>query len=62
MTTEHPPSTQLQTLQWQFRLTWRLAAEWNLRGLTDEACLWEPMPGSWTVRQAPDGSWRPDWA
>ena len=55
-------SSQLQTLQWQFRLTWKLAAEYHFPALTDEACLWEPAPGSWTVRQSKDGNWRPDWA
>jgi len=56
-----PPSL-LQTLQWQYRLTWRLAAEVHLPALTDAACLWQPAPGSWTVRQSADGKWRPDWA
>ena len=54
-------SSQLLTLQWQFQLTWRLASL-HLPALTDEACLWQPAPGSWTVRQASDGSWRPDWS
>lgn len=53
-------SSQLQTLRWQFELTWKLAGM-HLPGLTDEACLWEPAPGSWTVRRAADGKWRPDW-
>jgi hypothetical protein len=55
-------SSQLLTLRWQFQLTWRLAAEVHLPALTDEACLWEPAPGSWTVRQSTDGKWRPDWS
>lgn len=50
----------LPTLRWQFQLTWRLA-EVHLPALTDEACLWEPAPGSWTVRKSTDGKWRPDW-
>ncbi|HET9590934.1 MAG TPA: DinB family protein [Anaerolineales bacterium] len=54
-------SNHLQTLIWQFRLTWRLA-EVHLPALTDEACLWEPEPGSWSVRRSADGNWRPDWA
>ncbi|HEY7978996.1 MAG TPA: DinB family protein [Rhizomicrobium sp.] len=53
-------SSQLETLQWQFGLAWRLA-EYHLPALTDEACLWEPIPHCWTVRQSPDGKWRPDW-
>ena len=52
---------QVDTLRWQFGLTWRLA-EIHLPALTDEACLWEPAPGSWTVRRSADGKWRPDWA
>ncbi len=54
-------SGQIQTLRWQFGLTWKLA-EWHLPHLTDEACLWEPSAGSWTVRRGSDGRWRPDWA
>jgi hypothetical protein len=53
--------TQLQTLQWQFQLSWRLFAEVYLPTLTDEACLWEPAPDSWTVRLCSDGKWHPDW-
>lgn len=48
-------------LRSQFDLTWRLA-EYHLPALTDAACLWEPVPGCWTVRRGPDGLWRPDWA
>jgi hypothetical protein len=48
-------------LRSQFDLTWRLA-EYHLPALTDAACLWEPAPGCWTVRQGPDRLWRPDWA
>lgn len=54
-------SAELDALRWQFGLAWRLA-EYHLPHLTDEACLWEPAPGSWTVRQSADGQWRPDWA
>lgn len=53
-------SGQLDTLRWQFRLTWQLAS-YHLSALTDPACLWEPASGSWTVRQAADGRWRSDW-
>lgn len=53
-------SSELQTLRWQFGLTWRLA-EVHLPALTDEACLWEPAPSSWTVRKSAEG-WHPDWA
>jgi hypothetical protein len=54
-------ASQLDTLRWQFQLTWRLARV-HLPALTNDACLWEPAPGSWTVRRARDGAWRPDWA
>ncbi len=54
-------STELQTLRWQFDLTWRLAL-YHLPALTDEACLFEPAPGSWTVRKGADGRWFPDWS
>jgi hypothetical protein len=53
-------TSQLQTLRWQFELTWRLAVV-HLPALTDDACLWEPAAGSWTVRRSADGKWRPDW-
>jgi hypothetical protein len=54
-------ATQIETLRWQFELTWRLA-EYHLPSLTDEACLWESAPESWTVRRGTDGLWRPDWS
>ena len=53
-------SSELETLQWQFGLAWRLAG-YHLPALTDAACLWEPVPHSWTVHQGADGKWRPDW-
>jgi DinB family protein len=54
-------ASQLDTLRWQFQLTWRLAG-YHLPALTDDACLWEPAPGAWTVRRAADGVWRADFA
>jgi hypothetical protein len=54
-------SSQLETLRWQFQLTWRLA-NIHLPSLSDRACLWEPAPGCWTVRKSVDGAWRPDWS
>jgi hypothetical protein len=54
-------SSQLETLQWQFGLAWRLAG-YHLPALTDAACLWEPARQCWTVHQGADGKWRPDWA
>jgi hypothetical protein len=50
-----------ETLRWQFDLAWKLA-DYHLPHLTDEACLWEPAPGAWTVRRSEDGNWRPDWS
>jgi len=32
----------------------------RLGGLTGDEYLWEPAPGCWSVRAAPDGSWRVD--
>jgi len=58
------PSSQplIETLRWQFQLTWKLASAWTLPNLTTKQCLWEPAPGCWTVRQLEDGVWHPDWA
>lgn len=33
----------------------------RLDGLTDEEYLWEPAPGSWSVRERADGAWRHEW-
>jgi hypothetical protein len=55
------PSSLLQTLRWQFELTWKLASQYHLPFLTDDVCLWEPASNSWTVRRLPNGRWRPDW-
>lgn len=51
----------LETLRWQFDLTWRLA-EHHLPALTDKACLWAPAANAWSVRQDREGKWRSDWA
>lgn len=51
----------LEILRWQFSLVWRLAQH-HIPKLTDEACLFEPAPGSWSVRRRADGTWHPDWA
>ena len=32
----------------------------RLEGLSDAEYLWEPTPGSWTIRQRSDGRWRED--
>lgn len=52
----------IETVRWQYQLTWKLASGWTLPNLTTQMCLWEPAPGCWTVRQSPDGVWHPDWA
>jgi hypothetical protein len=44
----------------QLGLTWSLA-ELLLDGLSDEECLWEPVPGCWTVRPNTEGVWIADW-
>ncbi len=54
-------SSQLQTIQWQFQLTWQLA-QFHLPALTDDACLWKPTANSWTVSQSAAGTWHPDWS
>jgi hypothetical protein len=34
----------------------------RLEGLTDDEYLWEPIPGSWSVRPGPEGAWTWDFA
>ena len=34
----------------------------QLDGLTEEEFLWEPVPGSWSLRQMPEGRWTYDYA
>ncbi|HSC18851.1 MAG TPA: hypothetical protein VLC74_08050 [Rhizomicrobium sp.] len=54
-------SPELDILRWQFDLAWRLE-EHHLPHVTDAACLRQPAPNSWNVRENTDGAWRPDWA
>ena len=54
-------STELETLKWQYGLTWRLA-QVHLPALTDEVCLWEAAAGACSVRKSHDGIWHPDWS
>jgi hypothetical protein len=56
------PNILIETLLWQFELTWRLASDFHLPHLTDENSLWEPVPGSWNVRCLANGKWTHDWA
>jgi hypothetical protein len=56
------PSDALSVVRWQFRLAWTLAADVHLPRLTDELCLWQAHPSSWTVHKRSDGPWVADWA
>ena len=47
-----PLNAQLQT---SWFMLWA-----GLEGLSDEEYLWEPVPGSWTVRVHPDARWKRD--
>jgi DinB superfamily len=47
-------------LRWQFDLVWSLL-ELHLDALGEDDHVWEPAPGSWTVRRGDDGLWRADW-
>lgn len=51
----------LDTLKWQFRMTWSLADRYWLPALTDELLVWTPTPNTATMRQRDDGRWMPDW-
>ncbi|UCM86467.1 DinB family protein [Streptomyces marincola] len=44
----------------QLDIIWALF-EYHVRELDDAACLWEPSPNSWTVRQDLSGRWVADW-
>ncbi|MFF7652176.1 DinB family protein [Streptomyces sp. NPDC007983] len=48
-------------LRWQFDLTWSLF-DYHLERLEPGDFLWEPTAHCWTMRQAADGTWVPDWA
>ncbi|HMO13404.1 MAG TPA: DinB family protein [Pirellulaceae bacterium] len=52
----------VDTLQWQYNLTWQLASEYHLSSLSDEECHWQPAENCWAVFQLPDGTWGHDWA
>ena len=52
----------LSLARWQFRMAWGLADAAYIDRLTDDICLWQPHPDSWTVRRAADGAWVADWA
>ena len=46
------------------QLSWHWEAQLRprLQGLTDAEYLWEPVPGCWSIRPGPEGSWVPDFA
>ncbi|MQS35036.1 DinB family protein [Streptomyces katsurahamanus] len=44
----------------QLDVVWSLF-EYHRPALDDDACLWEPAPGAWTVRQDAEGRWVADW-
>ena len=48
-------------MQWQFRMSWALVADFHLSRLTDELCMWMPHESASTVRLQDDGTWRSDW-
>ncbi|AIA07798.1 DinB family protein [Streptomyces noursei] len=58
---ESVPQCALDLLRWQFDLTWSLF-EYHLARLEPDDFLWEPAANCWTIRQADDGTWAPDWA
>ena len=54
-------SGRLEALNAQLQTSWFML--WaGLEGLSDEEYLWEPAPGSPTVRVHPDGRWKRDQA
>ncbi|MFI1826149.1 DinB family protein [Streptomyces sp. NPDC020412] len=44
----------------QLDLIWSLF-EYHLQEIDDDALLWEPAPGAWSVRQDEQGAWVADW-
>jgi hypothetical protein len=49
----------LDALNAQLQTSWFML--WgSLEGLSDDEYLWEPAPGSWTVRVHPDAKWKRD--
>ncbi|HUF15419.1 MAG TPA: DinB family protein [Acidimicrobiia bacterium] len=54
--TDAPPRLAPFLAQWDY-VTEQLFS--RLDGLSDQELLWEPAPGSWTVRRADDGSTQP---
>lgn len=46
----------LEQLDWH----WNKMLMPRLRALTDDEYMWEPYPGSWSIRREDDGSWQKD--
>jgi hypothetical protein len=46
----------------QLEFYWQAHLRPRVEGLTDAEYLWEPVPGSWSLRRRPDGRFRPDQA
>ncbi|MEP7025360.1 MAG: DinB family protein [Actinomycetota bacterium] len=44
----------------QLEFYWDQILRPRLDGLTDDEYLWEPVPGSWSIRKQPDGRYLPD--
>jgi hypothetical protein len=55
-----PVSESRAYLSRQFDTAWKLA-EYHLKGLTTEECLWRPAARGPHVRVADDGGWIADW-
>ena len=51
----------VQLLAQQLDEAYRMIRE-RVEGLTDEEFWWEPVAGSWTIRQGDDGRWAADYA
>jgi hypothetical protein len=52
-------SSRLDVLNAQLQTSW-FALWGGLEGLSEEEYLWEPLPGSWSVRLHADGFWKRD--
>ena len=50
----------LDTLRWQFRMTWSLGRDHWVPAITDEMYLWQQAPTAATITLV-DGRWAPDW-
>lgn len=44
----------------QLDFYWDVVLWPRVQGLTDDEYLWEPVPGCWSVRPTPDGTWQLD--